>query len=304
MAMIGVGIGLLGGLGLVMILSSLTRRRITLLARVSPYVRPSVRVSRLLLDTRNRSLGERIVAPIARDLGRAFESIGSTAASVERRLRQAGSGASVEQFRVEQVLWSALGTAAGIIVALGVIARGNSPVLAILVVALAALAGALARDSALTSAATRRQTQIAQELPDAADLVALAVGAGEPPIKALERIARISSGAISTEIGDLVARVHTGASLSAGLSEMAATSGSPELSRMAEALVVAIERGTPLAEVLRDQARDTRENARQRLMEVGGTKEILMMTPVVFLILPVTVAFALFPGIVTLEIGL
>ena len=42
----------------------------------------------------------------------------------------------------------------------------------------------------------------------------------------------------------------------------------------------------------------------QRLMEVGGSKEILMMVPVVFMILPVTVLFALFPGLAVLEVGL
>ena len=40
------------------------------------------------------------------------------------------------------------------------------------------------------------------------------------------------------------------------------------------------------------------------LMETGGRKEVLMMVPVVFLILPVTVVFALFPGLAALRIGL
>ena len=31
-------------------------------------------------------------------------------------------------------------------------------------------------------------------------------------------------------------------------------------------------------------------------MEAGGKKEIAMMVPVVFLVLPVTVLFAVFPG--------
>ena len=100
-AMIGGGIGLIGGLGLVLVAAGLARRRLTLLDRVSPYVRPSVQVSRLLVDGRSRSLGERIVAPIARDLGRAFETIGSTASSVQRRLRQAGSSSTVEVFALE-----------------------------------------------------------------------------------------------------------------------------------------------------------------------------------------------------------
>jgi len=39
-------------------------------------------------------------------------------------------------------------------------------------------------------------------------------------------------------------------------------------------------------------------------METGGKKEVAMMIPVVFLVLPVTVVFAVFPSLVTLRIGL
>ena len=60
---------------------------------------------------------------------------------------------------------------------------------------------------------------------------------------------------------------------------------------------MAIERGTPLAEVLRAQAQDVRDNAKRDLMEVAGKKEIAMLAPVVFFILPLTVIFAVFPGL-------
>lgn len=62
-------------------------------------------------------------------------------------------------------------------------------------------------------------------------------------------------------------------------------------------IAVAIERGTPLAEVLRAQAQDVRDNAKRDLMEVAGKKEIAMLAPVVFFILPLTVIFAVFPGL-------
>jgi tight adherence protein C len=68
------------------------------------------------------------------------------------------------------------------------------------------------------------------------------------------------------------------------------------LARFVDGMVVAVERGTPLAEVLRSQAQDVRETGRRAVMEAGGRKEITMMLPVVFLVLPVTVLFAVFPG--------
>ena len=43
-----------------------------------------------------------------------------------------------------------------------------------------------------------------------------------------------------------------------------------------------------------------REAGKRRLLEAGGRKEIAMMVPVVFLVLPVTVLFALFPGLISI----
>jgi len=66
--------------------------------------------------------------------------------------------------------------------------------------------------------------------------------------------------------------------------------------RFVDALVVALERGTPLAAVLRAQAVDAREAARNELVALAARREVLMLLPVVFVVLPVTVVFALFPG--------
>src|SRR3954453_16214108 len=76
---------------------------------------------------------------------------------------------------------------------------------------------------------------------------------------------------------------------------MARRSGVPVLARFVDGMAIAGDRGTPLAEVLRAQAVDVREQHRRELLEVGGRKEIAMLVPVVFLVLPVTVVFALVP---------
>ena len=71
-----------------------------------------------------------------------------------------------------------------------------------------------------------------------------------------------------------------------------------------DGIVVAVERGTPLADVLRSQAQDVREAGRRAVMEEGGKKEIAMMVPVVFLVLPVTVLFAVYPGFTFLRFSI
>ena len=84
------------------------------------------------------------------------------------------------------------------------------------------------------------------------------------------------------------------------LQQLADRTSLDPLARFVDGLLVAIERGTPLAEVLRAQAADVREAGKRRLLEAGGRKEIAMMVPVVFLVLPVTVLFALFPGLISI----
>ena len=49
------------------------------------------------------------------------------------------------------------------------------------------------------------------------------------------------------------------------------------------------------------QTADVREARKRHLMEIGGRKEIAMMVPVIFLILPVTILFALYPGLIQIS---
>jgi len=75
------------------------------------------------------------------------------------------------------------------------------------------------------------------------------------------------------------------------------------LTRFVDQVVGAIDRGSPLAEVLRAQAQDGREEAKRTLLEAAGKKEVAMMVPLVFLILPMTILFAIFPGLFVLQAG-
>ena len=54
--------------------------------------------------------------------------------------------------------------------------------------------------------------------------------------------------------------------------------------------------------MLHAQAADVREAGRRELIEIAARKEIFMMVPVVFLVLPVTVFFAFWPGVVGLDL--
>jgi tight adherence protein C len=54
----------------------------------------------------------------------------------------------------------------------------------------------------------------------------------------------------------------------------------PPVVRFVDGLVVAVERGTPLGDVLRAQAADVREQHKRDLIEAGGRRrEVLMLVP-------------------------
>ena len=168
---------------------------------------------------------------------------------------------------------------------------------------MAVVVGAAARDWWLSRAVSKRLARIEAQLPDVVELLALAVGAGQGPVAAIERVGVLGQGDLVDELDTTLTDVRSGTVLSTALDRLERRIGSIHVTRLCEAIIVALERGTPLADVLRSQAKDARETARQDLMEEGGRREIAQMVPVVFLVLPITVVFALFPGLLVLRLG-
>ncbi|WP_372594086.1 type II secretion system F family protein [Actinotalea sp.] len=304
----GAAVGALCGLGLTLVAVHLAARRPRLGDRVAPYLRAPVAESGAGPDVGHRTpftTVERLLTPVMADAVRWVERLGSPTAQLQRRLVRAGGEVSVERFRVEQVVAAVLGTACGLALALLLLAGRGLPLpLALLLVVTGALAGLVLRDQALTRRIQTREREILLELPSLAELLALGVGAGEGVRASLDRVSTLSTGPLSEEFRGLVAATHAGLPLAEALERLADRTGVAELTRFAEAIAVAVERGTPLAEVLRAQAQDVREAGRRALMEAGGRKEVAMMVPVVFLILPVTVVFAVFPGLWALRLDL
>jgi tight adherence protein C len=223
-------------------------------------------------------------------------------AAVRRRLDALGGDSTVEDFRVEQVVWGGLGLlAAAVVATIGSVAAGDLNVLSAGLLCVAGLVGGvLGRDWWLTQQVQRREELLLAEFPVVAELLALAVTAGESPAAAIARVTRLSGGELARELGAALGRARAGVPLVDALQEVADRTSLDPLARFIDGLLVAIERGTPLAEVLRAQAADVREAGKRRLLEAGGRKEIAMMVPVVFLVLPVTVLFALFPGLISI----
>jgi tight adherence protein C len=307
---IGALLGLAVGLGVWLVVVRVPwLRRPTLDQRLAPYVRDAP-ASRLLPPDTPTETGplrtvERLLAPVMTDAVRWVERISGGPGTVRRRLDQLGGGTTVEQFRAEQVVWGVLGAAAG--AGLGVLAglssHGLSVIPVVALVVIGGLVGVLGRDQFLTTQVRRREQRMLAEFPTVAELLALSVGAGEGAVGAFERVSRTCRGELSVELRRTLADARAGATLVQALEGLAGRTSLPSLARFVDGVAVAVERGTPLGDVLRAQAQDVRELSRRRLIEAGGTKEIVMMVPVVFLVLPITVLFAVFPGLAILDLS-
>ncbi len=251
--------------GLALLASAVPRRRPRLPARLDPYLRGLEPRQTRLLETEEGPLVpfpvlERLLRPILEEGGRLVERCLGGTAGVERRLREAGLAEDVPRFRAEQMLWGLAGFVAGTVAGLVLPAMTGGPAFAAMAgSALGLLGGILGRDWRLTRQVERRQARMLDELPTLADLICLAVTAGEAPRAAIERVVTRARGELSRELELVLV---------------------PHVIRFVDGLVVAVERGTPLADVLRAQATDVREQRKRELIEAGGRHEVYMLVPV------------------------
>jgi tight adherence protein C len=303
----GVGVGALFATGVLLAVGFTPWiRHVRLDQRIAPYLRDAPRPSRLLLAAEPKATiptaVRRLLRPVLADAVRLVDRVSGGRGSARRRLAALGSTGTVEEFRVEQVVWGALGLGCGAaLTAATAVVIGRLDLVSAAAWCLGGLvAGVLGRDWWLSRQVRRRHQAMLAEFPVIAELLALAVTAGEGPTGAIERVTRLAGGELARDLSATLARVRAGAPLVQAMEELRNATSLDPLARFVDGIIVAVERGTPLAEVLRAQAADVRAAGTRALLEAGGRREIAMMLPVVFLILPVTVLFALYPGLVSI----
>lgn len=291
----GALLGLMCALGLSLVTTRLIALRPpSLLERIAPYVPASAQVR--AKTSAAPGVFEVLIALVRPMLGTHLSR-----APIEHRIAHAGL-AGVHRFRLDQAAVIGLGAAIGCLVAVLLIARGASAMCLPLLIISGAIAGAIWSDRQLSRRISLRQAQMARELPAVAELLAFAVAAGESPAAAIERVSRTLGGALAAELQRCLGQVRGGQALDLALRDLAIRVGSPQVESFVDAFVIALERGSPLAEVLRAQAGDVRAAERRALMEKAGRKEVSMLIPVVFLILPTVVLIAVFPGVQGLQL--
>ena len=301
------GLGL--GLGLWLLVALVPRLgRPGLAARVAPYVVDVSADARELLERRTANplpVFGALFGPAAGRIQRGLSALLGGSGVIEQRLRQAGLATAVEEFRARQLIWAAAGAGLAILGSLALAGIQPVPVAAqIGFVIVAGVGGFLLRDYLLQRRARARLNRMSKELPTVLEFMTLSLSAGEGILDAIRRISRISRGELAAELFTVVGDVSSGLPLADSLIRLSNGLRLPPLTRAIEQINGALERGTPLAEVLRAQAQDARDEAKRELLELSGKKEVAMLVPLVFLILPTTIAIAIFPGLFVLQVGL
>lgn len=286
------------GAGATLVLWATPRwRAASLTRRIAPYLRDIADPQGItpLHAVRSASVSGAVAGWVAR-LGGAED--------VARRLHRAGWRIDVAAFRARQLGWGIAGLVAGAVAAVGVVVIGRGSGAVAVVPIVLALAGVLGYDMVLTAAARARAARAQEELPTVLEFLALCLAAGEGAFDAIRRVASVGSGELVQELQRAVVAVGTGSSLGDALTQVARDLDTAPVTRSIDQIVAAIDRGAPLAHVLQAQAADAREDAKRVLIEKAGRKEIYMLLPLVFLILPLSVLFAIFPGVMLLRLGM
>lgn len=301
-AALAVVLGAAFGLGVCLLISLAPRWGApTLARRIAPYIRD-------VTDPRGTSFpvdltGSTFAAAWSGLQQGAVRLLGGSV-SIERRLHQAGWAIDTAAFRGRQLAWAIVGVAAGGAAVVALVLTGRATGAAVLLPpVLGAIAG-FGYDMRLTHAARVRISRIQEELPTVLEFLALCLSAGEGILDSLRRVSSVGAGELTAEVRGVVLAVGTGSSLPDALTRLSRRLEIPAVSRSIDQLVAAIDRGAPLAQVLHSQALDAREDAKRQLIERAGRKEIYMLIPLVFLILPLSVLFAVFPGIFMLRLGI
>lgn len=149
----------------------------------------------------------------------------------------------------------------------------------------------------------KRKQRVLLEMPEILDMLAVALAAGDSLFAALARVSSQATGYIANELNRVFLALELGSDFETELQELAKRLPSRQVAEFASKLTLGLKRGNPLAEMIREQSASARSEIRNELLRQAGRNETRMLVPLVFLILPVTVLFAIYPSLQLLNIS-
>ena len=132
-----------------------------------------------------------------------------------------------------------------------------------------------------------RRAAIQKGLPDAMDLLVIAVDAGLGFDAALARVTDKYKNALSDLFAKVLREVSLGRPRLEAMDEMGRSSGVDDLHNFIQAIIQSEQFGTGIGKILRIQADDMRRRRRQRAQEKAAQATLKMLLPMVGCIFPV-----------------
>ena len=141
------------------------------------------------------------------------------------------------------------------------------------------------------------QAELNQELSKILQMLAIMISAGESSIAALRYISERSSGRLATLIKASLENYNNNGNLFSTLEFVSSATNSAQVRRLLNAIRISSERGSPMLDTLQNQVRSLNKEIKVNLLNKAGKSEIALLVPVVFLILPTSILFAVWPSI-------
>jgi tight adherence protein C len=141
------------------------------------------------------------------------------------------------------------------------------------------------------------QAELNQELSKILQMLAIMISAGESSIAALRYISERSNGRLATLIKASLENYNNNGNLFSTLEFVSSATNSAQVRRLLNAIRISSERGSPMLDTLQNQVRSLNKEIKVNLLNKAGKSEIALLVPVVFLILPTSILFAVWPSI-------
>lgn len=142
-----------------------------------------------------------------------------------------------------------------------------------------------------------KQSEINEELVSILQMISIMISSGESPMSAIRYVSKRSDGILPKLIRESLSKYEAGRSITQTLDFLATAIGSTQVRRLTNSIQIAINRGTPILDVLNNQVLALNKQINFNLMKRSGKSEITLLIPVVFLILPVSISFAIWPSL-------
>jgi len=214
--------------------------------------------------------------------------------SLQRRLDLAGNP---ERWTPDRML-AVKGLLLVVFGSVGVVLALRHPALLVLTGGAGAAAGFFLPDVLLYNSGLKRQQRIVVSLPEALDLLTICVEAGLGFDAALAQVARNLKGPLAAEFARVLQEMQIGKSRAEAMRALAERTSVPELRAFVSALTQSAELGIPVANVLREQAKEMRVRRRQRAEAQAQKVPVKITFPLIGCLLPALFIIVLGAGII------